>query len=292
MPRPEWTILSILEWTRGYFRKHDIENPRLDAEILLAHSLGLQRIDLYLRYDQPLDADELAAYRQVVKRRAAREPVAYILGRKEFWGLDLAVSPQVLTPRPDTERLVASALAFLESMADQKVLRVLDLGTGTGCIALALAHSFPPAQVIATDISPPALVVARGNIARHGLEDRIHLVAGPGLEMFARACARFDLIVSNPPYIPTAEIERLEPEVRDYEPRGALDGGSDGLAAYRRIIPAAVGLLRTGGQLMVEIGWNQREAVTQLAGQTGHYRGIQCDADYGGHDRVIRMGRR
>ncbi len=292
MPRPEWTILSILEWTRGYFRKHDIENPRLDAEILLAHSLGLQRIDLYLRYDQPLDADELAAYRQIVKRRAAREPVAYILGRKEFWGLDLAVSPQVLTPRPDTERLVASALAFLESMADQKVLRVLDLGTGTGCIALALAHSFPPAQVIATDISPPALVVARGNIARHGLEDRIHLVAGPGLEMFARACARFDLIVSNPPYIPTAEIERLEPEVRNYEPRGALDGGSDGLAAYRRIIPAAVGLLRTGGQLMVEIGWNQREAVTQLARQAGHYRDIQCDADYGGHDRVIRMGRR
>ncbi len=292
MPRPDWTILSILEWTSGYFRKHDIESPRLDAEILLAHSLGLRRIDLYLRYDQPLDADELAAYRQIVKRRAAREPVAYIVGRREFWGLDLAVNPQVLTPRPDTERLVEVALAFLESMTDRKVLRVLDLGTGTGCIALALAHSFPPAQVIATDISRPALAVARENMTRHGLADRIQLVAGRGLAMFARTRARFDLIISNPPYIPTAEIERLEPEVRDYEPRGALDGGGDGLAAYRRIIPSAADLLRAGGQLMVEIGWDQRETVMHLARQTGHYRDIQCDADYGGRDRVIRMVRR
>ena len=291
MPRPDWTILSILEWTSGYFRKHDIESPRLDAEILLAHSLGLNRIDLYLRYDQPLDADELAAYRQIVKRRAAREPVAYIVGRREFWGLDLKVGPQVLTPRPDTERLVEVALALLASMADRSVVRVLDLGTGSGCIALALAHSFPPAQVVATDISRPALGVARGNVAHHGLEDRIQLVAGKGVAMFAPSHTRFDLIVSNPPYIPTAEIERLEPEVRDYEPRGALDGGGDGLAAYRRIIPAAAGLLRAGGQLMVEIGWDQREAVMRLARQSGHYRQIECFADYGGNDRVMRMER-
>ncbi len=291
MPRPEWTILSILEWTTGYFRKHAIDSPRLDAEILLAHSLGLRRIDLYLRYDQPLGADERTAFRRLVKRRAAREPVAYIVGRKEFWGLDLAVNPHVLTPRPETERVVEVALAFLEETAGRKAPKVLDLGTGSGCIALALAHSHPRVHVVATDVSRPALALARDNIARHGLTDRIQLAAGHGVEMFAPHRVRFDLIASNPPYIPSADIESLEPEVRDYEPRGALDGGDDGLAVYRRIIPPAAACLRSGGQLVLEIGWDQCAPVTHLVQQTGLYRDIQCVADYSGHERVIGLVR-
>jgi release factor glutamine methyltransferase len=288
MPRPEWTILSILEWTTGYFRTHAIDSPRLDAEILLAHSLGLRRIDLYLRYDQPLGADERAAFKALVKRRAAREPVAYIVGRREFWGLDLRVGPEVLTPRPETERLVETALAFLGGC---ETPRVLDLGTGSGCIALALAHNCARARVFATDVSRPALVAARENTLRHDLADRVQLAAGKDLEMIAPPRARFDLIVSNPPYIPTAAIETLAPEVRDYEPRGALDGGADGLAVYRRVVPAAAACLRPGGELILEIGWDQRAAVTQLARSTGLYRDIRCVADYGGRDRVVRLAR-
>ena len=288
MHRPEWTILSILEWTTGYFRTHAIDSPRLDAEVLLAHSLGLRRIDLYLRYDQPLGADELAAFKALVRRRASREPVAYIIGRREFWGLDLLVGPAVLTPRPETERLVETALAYLEVC---ETPRVLDLGTGSGCIALALANDCSRARVIATDVSHPALAVARDNIARHDMTERIQLAAGKDLEMFSPQRARFDLIVSNPPYVPTADIEALDPEVRDYEPRGALDGGGDGLAVYRRIVPAATTFLRPGGRLILEIGWDQRQAVTQLARQTGIYRDIRCVADYGGRHRVVTLVR-
>ncbi|MGD8242881.1 MAG: peptide chain release factor N(5)-glutamine methyltransferase [Desulfobacterales bacterium] len=291
MRPPEWTILSILEWTTGYFRKCHIETPRLDAEILLAHSLGLKRIDLYLRYDQPLGTDERAAYKRLVQRRAAREPVALIVGQREFWSLDLVVAPHVLTPRPETEHVVEAALAFLQSNAVVPDPLVLDLGTGSGCIAVALAHCFPAARVVASDISRPALATARGNIVRHHLTDRVALVAGSAMDMFASTRSCFDLIVSNPPYIPSADIATLAPEVRDYEPRGALDGGVDGLDAYRRIIPAAATCLRPGGALILEIGWDQRQAINLLLEQSGGYRTWACTADYAGHDRVINAVR-
>ncbi len=287
MRPPEWTILSILNWTTGYFRRFNIDTPRLDAEILLAHSLGLKRIDLYLRYDQPLGADELAAFKQVVKRRAAREPVALIVGRREFWGLGLAVDPQVLTPRPETEHVVETALTHLRSDAASPHPLVLDLGTGSGCIAVALAHSFPAARVMASDISRPALAAAGRNIEHHRLTDRVVLVAGSGLAMFAGSRPLFDLIVSNPPYIPSADIVSLPPEVKDYEPHVALDGGGDGLKAYRHIIPEPAARLRPGGVLILEIGWNQRQAVTRLVEATGCYRSCVCTADYAGHDRVV-----
>jgi release factor glutamine methyltransferase len=290
MRRPEWTILSILEWTTGYFQKCAIDSPRLDAEVLLAHCLGLKRIDLYLRYDQPLGADEREAFKRIVKRRAAREPVSQIVGRREFWGLDIAVDAHVLTPRPETERVVEVALDYLNACAAGPV-RVMDLGTGSGCIALALAHDCPAAEVVATDISRAALAVARRNRARHGLDDRIRLVAGRGMDMLDPCRARFDLIVSNPPYIPSADIDALEPEVRDFEPRRALDGGHDGLAAYRRIIPAAADHLDPEGVLVLEIGWNQGPAVTHLAEDSNRYRDGRCIADYSGHDRVIRLVR-
>jgi release factor glutamine methyltransferase len=292
MPLPEWTILSLLEWTTGYFRKFNIDTPRLDAEILLAHSLGLRRIDLYLRYDQPLGTDELAAFRKIVKRRAAREPVAYIIGRWAFWGLDLLVDSHVLTPRPETERVVEVALSYLAGKANgNKASLVMDLGTGSGCIALALAHDCPAARVVATDSSLPALMVARRNIERQQMADRIQLVAGSDLTMFDPSHRRFDLIVANPPYIPSTTITSLQPEVRDYEPRCALDGGVDGLAAYRRILPEAATRLRAGGALVLEIGWDQGPAVAQLVERSGLYRNWRCAADYGGHDRVMHMTR-
>ncbi|MBL0714098.1 MAG: peptide chain release factor N(5)-glutamine methyltransferase [Desulfosarcina sp.] len=289
MLHPEWTILSILEWTTGYFRKGHIESPRLDAEILLAHSLGLRRIDLYLRYDQPLGADERAAFKRIVKRRAAREPVAYIVGQKEFWGLDFIVGPDVLTPRPETERLVEVAVESLQSCPERETPRVLDLGTGSGCIAVALAHSCPTVQVDASDLSRPALALARQNIERHRLADRIRLVAGAGLDMLDKTRPIFDAIVSNPPYIPSADIEALQAEVKDYEPRGALDGGDDGLDLYRRIIPEAAPGLLPGGALILEIGWDQGAAVQRLAEESGCYQGCACLADYSGHDRVMRL---
>jgi release factor glutamine methyltransferase len=291
MRPPEWTILSILEWTTGYFRKYNIDSPRLDAEILLAHSLGLKRIDLYLRYDQPLGTEERAAFKRVVKRRAAREPVAYIVGRREFWGLDLMVDSNVLTPRPETERVVEIALDFLKTATAGSAPQVMDLGTGSGCIALALAHDCPSAQVVATDISRSALAVARRNIERYRLADRIRLVAGRGVDMLDAQGAGFDLIVANPPYIPSADIAGLEPEVRDYEPRSALDGGGDGLVAYRRIIPAAAAHLRPGGLLVLEIGWDQGAAVGRLAERSQRYRDVRCIADYSGRDRVMCLTR-
>jgi release factor glutamine methyltransferase len=287
----EWTILALIEWTTGYFRKHKIDSPRLDAEVLLAHSLGLRRIDLYLRYDQPLSADELAVFRAIVRRRAAREPVAYITGEREFWGLTLAVDRHVLSPRPETERLVEVALEFLEQAPSGRTPWALDLGTGSGCIALALAHAFPSLQVVATDLSLRALAVARGNLARHRLDDRVHLAAGRDLDMIDYRGAGFDLIVCNPPYIPSADIDGLEPEIKDHEPRRALDGGADGLAVYRRIVPAAGRRLRPGGGLILEIGWDQGPAVTRLAQDSGLFAEYACIADYGGHDRVVRLVR-
>jgi release factor glutamine methyltransferase len=246
---------------------------------------------LYLRYDQPLDAEERAAFKRLVQRRAAREPVALILGRREFWALDLAVDPHVLTPRPETEHVVEAALVALQSDAMPPNPQILDLGTGSGCIAVALAHSFPAARVLASDISRPALATAARNIEQHGVGDRVALVAGPGLDMITGGRPCFDLIVSNPPYIASAEIAALPPEVRDYEPHAALDGGPDGLAAYRRIIPEAAGRLRPGGVLIVEIGWDQRRTVSRLVAQTGRYSTCECTADYAGHDRVIRAVR-
>jgi len=287
MKRPDdWTIITLLQWTTAYFKTHGIESPRMDAELLLAHSLGVERIDLYLRHDQPLNPDELNRFRQLVKRRTAREPVAYITGRKEFWTLALAVGPEVLIPRPETECVVEAVLAALETDTDAQKGRFLDLGTGSGAIALALAHSCPEARVVAVDRSCQALRVAHGNARRHGLQDRVHLAAGNWFDLFAGGRTRFDIIVSNPPYIPSPVIDSLQPEIVRYEPRGALDGGPDGLDAVRQIIRQAPAYLPSGGGLFLEIGHDQYPAVRRLAQTCGAYRDVTCRSDYSGQDRV------
>ena len=292
MKRPDdWTILKLLQWTTTYFKEHDIESARIDAELLLAFALGLERIDLYLRYDQPLNPDELTRFRTMVKRRVAREPVAYILGAKEFWELEMAVGPEVLIPRPETECLVEAVLDFLKNENGPEARRFLDLGTGSGAIAMALAHSCPTARVVALDRSRPALALADRNRRRHHLEDRVDLVAGEWLAPFSGSKARFDVVVSNPPYIPSGQIDGLQPEIVRYEPRAALDGGPDGLDCLALIIGAAPVLLLPGGALFLEIGHDQFSAVQRLARESGAYRDVACRPDYSGMDRVACLVR-
>jgi len=267
-----------------------VENPRASAEILLAHLLKMRRIDLYVRYDQPLDGVEVQAFREAVSRRAAGEPAAYIVGTKEFYGMPLSVNRHVLIPRPETEHLVEAAL---KKAADLKVaagsrLRILDLGTGSGAVILALAAAVPESLCVASDISFPALRTARENAKRHGLEARIRFVRGDWLSPFAETRTPFDIIVPNPPYVATAVLGDLQPEIR-YEPRQALDGGPDGLNAVRRIVSAAHRLMRPGGALLLEIGYDQKAGAERLIRETGAYRNLAFLRDFSGWDRIVSM---
>jgi release factor glutamine methyltransferase len=290
-PPDDWTILKLLQWTTTYFKAQGIESPRMDAELLLAFALGLERIDLYLRHDQPLNQEELNRFRKLVKRRKAHEPVAYIIGKKEFWTLELAVGPEVLIPRPETECAVEAILAFLKTYAGPKERRFLDLGTGSGAIALAIAQSCPEDRVMAVERSGGALAVARRNCWRHDLQERVHLVAGNWLDIFSIHKARFDVIVSNPPYISSHQIAALQPEIVGYEPRLALDGGPDGLDCLGQIIRQAPSFLKAGGALFLEIGHDQYAAVCRMASSCGVYRDMTCRPDYSGLDRVACLVR-
>ena len=276
-PSETWTILKVLNWTKEYLAEKGVENSRLEAEWLLSAALGLDRVGLYVNFEKPLSPGELASIRGIVGRRAKREPLQYILGSQEFMGLEFRVTPAVLIPRHDTETLVLEAL---RRVGDAK--QVLDVGAGSGCIAVALAQHLPDASVSAVDSSDAALAVASENAGRNGVA--VRLVSGSLFEPFRGE--RFDLIVSNPPYIPTADLAGLQPEVRDYEPKGALDGGPDGLDFYRLIIPAAPEHLNPGGWLMVEVGIGQAEQVKKMFADSG-YCEIFTARDPGGIDRVV-----
>ena len=273
-----WTVLKVLQWTAGYFRDRGIEGGRLDAELLLSDTLKLDRVGLYLNYDRPLSAGELEAFRAGVGRRAKREPLQYIRGQAEFWSLPFAVTPAVLIPRPDTEVLVEEALKRASGPC-----RILDVGTGSGAIAIALAHELPEAQVEGVDLSPAALAVARGNAERNGVAERLTLQAG---DLRQLSGAGYDLVVSNPPYIPSSDLAGLMPEVRQFEPLLALDGGGDGLDAYRALATQALGLLRPGGWLLLEVGIDQAAAVGELLRRAGLLE-IFTRADYAGVERVV-----
>lgn len=273
-----WTTLKILAWTKDFLLSRGVANARLESEWLLCSAMGLDRVGLYLQYDKPLNDSELAAYRAMVARRAKREPLQHILGNQEFCGLDYEVTPDVLIPRYDTEVLVSEAVT-----RHPDAQSVLDIGTGSGCIAVSLQKLLVKASVTAIDISESALVVARRNAEKHCAE--IEFLLG---SLFAPVAGRrFDLIVSNPPYIPTADIEALDQEVRDYDPFAALDGGSDGLDIYRSLIPAAAQYLNQGGWLIVEIGIGQAKDVTKLFRQSGRYDEPDIVPDSGGIQRVV-----
>lgn len=282
-----WTILKILRWTTGFFEQRDIDAPRVDAEVLLAEVLGVERIELYAHFDRPLADDELAAYRQMVKRRAAREPTAYIVGHREFWGMRLQVDPRVLIPRPDTETLVRTALDHIQQGSE---MRVADIGTGSAAVAVALATQRPELHIAATDNDADALQVAAANVEAHGVDETVSLVEGDLLDPIGEQFKPLDFIVSNPPYVAEPERDELQPEVRDWEPTEALFAGEDGLDVIRRLIPAAFDALAPCGLLMFEIGYRQGEAVRELLEDAG-YTDIAIVQDYGDRDRVA-VGRR
>ena len=281
----DWTIIKVLSWTTSYLKKYSIESPRLTGEILLAHCLGIKRLDLYLQYDRPLHKNELSGFKLLIKRRIQNEPVAYITGEKGFFESDFEVSHDVLIPRPDTETLVEQALKILKTYQGLcRPMMILELGTGSGAIIVSLARAVPNNLYFASDISLAALAIAKRN-AEKIARDRIRFFAGSWFSPLG-GNSRFDLIVSNPPYIPTADIQGLESEIKEFEPMLALDGGTDGIDSYRSILKNAHNYLVPGGILLLEIGFDQKEIMQSISGQYKEYEFIDFIRDLAGHNRV------
>jgi len=279
-----WTVLPLLKTAAEYLAGKGVPSARLDAELLLARALGCSRIELYTASDRPVDEPTRAKLRELVRRRAEREPVAYILGGKEFYGRAFQVSPAVLVPRPETELLVAEALAWARAR-EREALSILDLGTGSGCLAVTLACELPGARVTATDASEDALHVAARNVARYELTGRVDLRAGAGFEPVAGD--RFDLVVCNPPYVP--EHDAVDPEVR-HEPPEAVFAGADGLDAYRALAPGLADALEARGLALFELGAGQAGAVCELLRAAG-FAHVDTRPDPAGHERVLRVCR-
>lgn len=278
-----WTVGALLQWTQQFLTEKGVESPRLEAQILLAHVLGCERTHLYTRFDWEPGDEQRQGFRQLIQRRAAGTPVAYLVGVKDFYLLPFEVTPDVLIPRPSTESLVAAALDRLKPMAEP---RVLDLCTGSGCVAVSIAHRNPNAKVTAVDLSSPALAVARRNAERHGVTTRVEFVEGDLYAPLA-AGAKFDMIVSNPPYVSTGDWERLSPDVRDHEPRLALDGGVNGLAVIDRLIALAPERLNARGWLIFEIGVGQDAAARQHVEAIGSFELETTIVDGDGIRRIV-----
>lgn len=283
-----WTVRLLLGWAADYLQEYKVESARTSAELMLAQVLGLKRIDLYLDHDRPLTKEELAAFKALLLRRRAHEPMAYISGVREFWSLELAVGPGVLVPRPETELLVEEGLRLL---ADNDAPRILDMCTGSGAVALALAKEIPGALVLATDISDEALTYARRNAENHDLTERVEFGLGSLWEPVATAGGFFDLITANPPYVTEAEYGELPSTVAGFEPRLALEAGPDGLNVIRHIIAGCGAFLRPFGWLLVEIGAEQGPAALDLAQAAGIFAEVRLLQDLAGLDRVLACGR-
>lgn len=284
-----WTVARLLAWTREFFTRRGLESPRLCAEILLANALGCARIELYTQHERVPDAEPLARFRENVRAAADGAPIAYLTGEKEFFGLAMSVSPAVLIPRPETEVLVERTIHLLRSQSARGPRRLLDVGTGSGCIAISLARHVADLVVCASDVSEGALTVARANAERHGVLDRIDFRAG---DLFAPWCgeAAFDVIVSNPPYIGRREADTLPPNVRDHEPQAALFAGEDGLEVIRRLAQEAGAHLRPGGHLLMEVAYNQASTVRSLL-EGDCWRGVVTYRDALQYERVVHAER-
>jgi release factor glutamine methyltransferase len=282
--KTEATIGEMLVTAMGAFASSGVDTPQLDAEVMMAHAVGKSRIYAIAHPNQVLKPEELQRFNEFVERRRKREPLAYIVGEKEFWGISFKVKPGVLVPRPETETLVEAALSEMSGITGPAIV---DIGTGTGCIAIALALELPDAMVYATECSETALEVAQYNVCKHQVESRVHIMEGSLLAPVPKKVfGRLDSIVSNPPYIPSGEINTLQPEVADYEPRGALDGGKDGLRFYTDIIRDAHDWLKPGGWLHLEVGAGQAEEVAAIA-QAYEFIAIQTRRDLAGIGRVV-----
>jgi release factor glutamine methyltransferase len=282
----EWTVREVLDWTGAYLRRGGVERASFEAAELLAHALGEERLALYLEPERVLTPEERARFRELVKRRRAGVPLQYLLGQAEFMDLRLRVDERVLIPRPETEELVE---LILKELDPQREWEILELGTGSGAIALALAQALPKGRVLATDISPQALALAKENALRNGLEGRVSFIES---DWFEGVVGEFDLVVANPPYVSREEARSLPKEVREHEPRLAWDGGEGGLAAIREIIVAAPEHLRPGGRLYLEIGATQGGRVEALALATRAYGEVKVLPDLSGRARFLRAIRR
>jgi release factor glutamine methyltransferase len=286
-----WTVRRLLEWTGGFFTRKEVDQPRLSAELLLAHVLGLPRIRLYTDHERPLSDAELATFRDLVKRAGEQEPIAYLTGVAHFFGLEFFVTRDVLIPRPDTETLVEHVLQTVRYEADLAAPRLLDLCTGSGCIAAAVASRLPSATVLATDLSPSAAEVARKNVERLNLASRVQVEVGDLFEPIARVvdAAPFDLLTANPPYIRTDLLPQLDRSVKDYEPTMALDGGPDGLDLHRRILAEAPRRLVDRGRAFLEIAFDQGEKALAIASTTEGLEDAKILKDAAGNDRVLSV---
>jgi release factor glutamine methyltransferase len=313
--KKQWTILELIQWTTHYFQSKGIQSPRLTAELLLAYTLGVERISLYTHYDKPLNSRELAAFKENIQRRIRREPTQYITGKQEFWSMTFKVTPDVLIPRPETELLVETALRLFKQPARTTdplsgSLTLADIGTGSGNIAIALAKELKNCVIYASDISEKALEVARYN-AKNLLEnpDQIIFLKGDLLQPFEKPDSsqaeglkarspyregtgssnkvKFNGILCNPPYISEKEYATLAPEVGQYEPKIALLGGKDGLSYYRRLFSTSAEYLFTQGYLILEIGFGQKEAILQMIERASGLTLQEIVKDYAGIDRVV-----
>jgi release factor glutamine methyltransferase len=303
----QWTVTRLLDWTAQFLAQKGVEFPRLDSEVLLAQCLGWKRIDLYARYDQIPSEEIRKQFKALIGRRLEGCPVAYLVGRKEFFGLALEVNPAVLIPRPESEYVVLECLRLAK---ENPRPRVLDIGTGSGNLAIAVTQQHPGAQVTAIDISADTIAVASGNAQRHKVADRIRFLCGdlfapllepgtvssgpgaPSSEPEASARDLFDFIVSNPPYIPHEELANLPRGVRDYEPHLALDGGPGGFTVFDRLITGAANHLQLGGYLIVEIGSPQEKPARERIAAHGDYELAQTIRDGAGHPRVLQARKR
>ncbi|MFV0442782.1 MAG: peptide chain release factor N(5)-glutamine methyltransferase [Planctomycetaceae bacterium] len=280
----EWTVRRVLEWTIGHLKERGCDSPRLDAEVLLAFAWNVPRIQLYVRYDQPLPDAVRSTMRELVKRRANLEPVAYLIGRREFFSLEFEVQPGVFIPRPATETLVMEGLRLLEGANSP---RILDLCTGTGCIAVTLAKHVLSAQATAVDLNPLAIETARKNAARHEVESRVDVRHGD-LFVPLELGQRFDLIVSNPPYIRDDELAGLSPDVRNHEPQLALTSGADGLDVVRRIVANAADWIASGGSLLLEIDPAQAAPTIELLRGINLFEQVDSLRDLDRNERIVR----
>jgi release factor glutamine methyltransferase len=270
------TVLEVLKLAADHFQKHGSDSARLDAEVLLAHALGLRRLDLYLKFDRPLSEAELSKYRSLTAKRAKGEPVAYLVGHKEFMGLDFTVTPAVLVPNPDTEVLVQRAVEIARDAG--RPVRVADVGTGSGCIAIAIAHYAPNAEVVASDVSQDALEVAAQNVAAHGLVDRVKLVCG---DLMAPFTGSFDIVCANLPYVAAGSPLALEVVA---QPAGALYADEKGSALITRLLDEAPASLNAGGRLLAELDPSIASVVVGAANQ---FAGHRIHRDLAGHERVL-----
>jgi release factor glutamine methyltransferase len=278
-----WTIRRLLEWTSQFLTKKGVEKAWLDADLLLAHALGWKRTELRMRFEEEAPEAARERFRELVRQRAEGCPVAYLIGRKEFFLLEFEVTPAVLIPRDDTEWVLTEFFRLAKGMSQP---RVLDVGTGSGCLAIGVAHRIKGASVTAIDLSPEALAVAGRNASKHGVADRVTFLEGDLLSPLPVG-SQFDFILSNPPYIAHHELEGLQREVRDFEPRLALDGGPDGLAIFMRLIEQARSALVPGGYLLIEIGYTQQDAGQAALLRFPEYELGKTIHDGAGHPRVL-----